>query len=388
MRLVVFLAATGILTSAAAAAGIGSGAPGPLVPVTPDNFPRAESDLHLSAVVKDAGLAKFRHQRKAAPPDRQFAPRADRDTFTSDAVFDLEAGPVTITLPEAGARFISMQVVDEDGYTAEVVYGSGRHVLSKDRLGTRYVLAALRIYVNADDPKDVEAVGALQDAVKVDQPGGPGAFQIPNWDAVSQVDVRTGLRVLAETLPNARGMFGSRGKVDPVRRLIGTGVAWGGLPDADARVMDVTPERNDGWTVYRIDLKDAPVDGFWSISVYNDRGFFEANPQHAYSVNSVAAKANPDGSVTVQFGGCDGKVPNCLPTPPDWSYTVRLYRPRAEVLNGAWSFPEAKAVEPPPRSSSAAKIPPSPTAALVKPTPSAAPARKPTASVAPGKKTQ
>jgi hypothetical protein len=45
-----------------------------------------------------------------------------------------------------------------------------------------------------------------------------------------------------------------------------------------------------------------------------------------------------------QFGGCDGKVQNCLPTMPGWNYTVRLYRPRAEILSGSWKFPEAQPV--------------------------------------------
>jgi hypothetical protein len=35
-------------------------------------------------------------------------------------------------------------------------------------------------------------------------------------------------------------------------------------------------------------------------------------------------------------------MPNCLPTTPGWNYTVRLYRRRAEILNGQWKFPEAK----------------------------------------------
>jgi hypothetical protein len=46
----------------------------------------------------------------------------------------------------------------------------------------------------------------------------------------------------------------------------------------------------------------------------------------------------------VQFGGCDGKIPNCLPIMKDWNYMVRLYRPRAEILDGTWKFPEAQAV--------------------------------------------
>jgi hypothetical protein len=251
---------------------------------------------------------------------------------------------VTITLPDAGRRFMSMQAVDEEAYTPEVVYGPGRYTLTKEQIGTRYVLAAVRIFVDADDPKDVEAVHALQDAIRVEQPGGPGAFHIPNWDASTQVDVRAGLMVLADTLPDAKGMFGPRGAVDPVRRLIGAGAAWGGIPDKDAVYLNVVPARNDGRTVHRLALKEVPVDGFWSISVYDADGRFAPNTQKAYSVNSVTAKPEPDGSIVVQFGGCDGKIANCLPTPPDWSYMVRLYRPRPELLAGAWIFPEAKAV--------------------------------------------
>jgi hypothetical protein len=34
---------------------------------------------------------------------------------------------------------------------------------------------------------------------------------------------------------------------------------------------------------------------------------------------------------------------NCIPITPGWSYAVRLYQPRAEILDGSWTFP---AVEP------------------------------------------
>ncbi len=318
--------------------------PEPAVPVTPDTFPRAELDLYFASAVKDGGLGKFLHRRQPTALDRQTVTRMNRDTLYSGAVFDLDAGPVTITLPEAGGRFMSMQVVDEDAYTPKVVYGPGRYTLSKSEIGTRYVLAAVRIFVDADDPKDVAAVNALQDAIKVEQPGGPGVFHVTNWDASTQVDVRTALMVLAETLPDVKGMFGPRGAVDAVRRLIGSGAAWGGVPQKDALFLDLAPVSNDGRTVYRLTLKDVPVDGFWSISVYDSDGRFAPNPEKAYTVNSVTAKKEPDGSAIVQFGGCDAKIANCLPTPPDWSYMVRLYRPRPEILKGAWTFPAAEPV--------------------------------------------
>ncbi|MGX1105361.1 MULTISPECIES: DUF1214 domain-containing protein [Bradyrhizobium] len=313
------------------------------VPVTADNFVRAETDLYFGGVVKKDGFGKFEHNREALPIDKQTVIRTNRDTLYSGAVFDLDAGPVTITLPDAGKRFMSMQVIDEDQYTPEVIYRPGRYTFSRDKIGTRYVVMAVRILVDPNNPKDVEQVHALQDAIRVNQKSS-GKFEVPNFDPVSQKKVREALLALASTLPDTKGMFGARGKVDPVRRLIGAASAWGGNPEKDALYLNVTPAKNDGAAIYRLDVKDVPVDGFWSISLYNKEGYFQANPYGAYSLNSITAKRNADGAVTVQFGGCDGKIANCLPIMAGWNYMVRLYRPRAEVLNGKWKFPEAQAV--------------------------------------------
>ena len=139
-------------------------------------------------------------------------------------------------------------------------------------------------------------------------------------------------------------MFGTKAEVDPVRHLIGTAIAWGGNPEKDAIYLNVTPKENDGKTIYRLTVKDVPVDAFWSISVYNAKGYFEPNKENAYTLNNLTAKKNDDGSFTVQFGG-EGNTPNCLPIPPGWNYMVRLYRPRKEILDGTWKFPEAVPVK-------------------------------------------
>jgi len=60
-------------------------------------------------------------------------------------------------------------------------------------------------------------------------------------------------------------------------------------------------------------------------------------------VESIVLKSG-DGSVVIQFGGRDGQIANCLPTMPGWNYIVRLYRPRPEILDGTWKFPEAQTV--------------------------------------------
>ena len=125
------------------------------VPVTADNFIRAESDAVFTGLVAQGGFGKFYHNRELTPIDNHVVQRPNRDTLYSTGVFDLNAGPVTITLPDAGKRFLTMIVIDEDHYVFTVVYGAGRHTLTKAKIGTRYAVAAIRILVNPNDPKDV-----------------------------------------------------------------------------------------------------------------------------------------------------------------------------------------------------------------------------------------
>lgn len=308
--------------------------------VSTDNFVRAESDLYLGNLVADGGIGRFTHFRELTPLDRQLVVRQNRDTLYSAAVFDLDAGPVTVVMPDSARRFMSAQVITEDHYVPEVVYGQARLRLDREAICTRYAVVAIRILVDPNDPADIEAVHALQDQVAVEQ-ASVGVFETPAWDPQSQRTVRDALVALAAMLPDTRGMFGTRESTDPVRHLIGSASAWGGNPESDALYLNVVPEQNDGTTVHRLTIRDVPVDGLWSVTVYDAEGYFEPNPQNAYSINDVTAQASPDGTVVVQFGGCDGQTSNCLPITPGWNYMVRLYRPHAAILNGEWTFPVA-----------------------------------------------
>jgi hypothetical protein len=308
--------------------------------VSTDNFIRAESDRYFGNLVAEGGIGRFTHFRELTPLDRQLVVRQNRDTLYSAAVFDLDAGPVTVVIPDSGSRFMSAQVITEDHYVPEVVYGQARLRLDREAIGTRYVVVAIRILVDPNDSADVDVVHALQDQVVVEQRS-VGAFETPAWDPQSQRTVRDALVALAAMLPDTRGMFGTRESTDPVRHLIGSASAWGGNPESDALYLNVVPEQNDGTTVHRLMIRDVPVDGFWSVTVYDAQGYFQPNPQNAYSINDVTAQASPDGSVVVQFGGCDGQTPNCLPITPGWNYMVRLYRPRPAIINEEWTFPVA-----------------------------------------------
>jgi hypothetical protein len=104
----------------------------------------------------------------------------------------------------------------------------------------------------------------------------------------------------------------------------------------------VFPIDKDGKTPHRLTVKNGPGDGYWSISVYNDKGYFEKDDLNAYSVNNLTASPNVDGSFTIQFRGDGNNAPNYLPIIPGWNYTVRLYRPRKEVIDGTWVLPVAE----------------------------------------------
>lgn len=310
------------------------------VPVTPDNFRRAESDMYFAVATKDAGgTGKLYHRREVVPVDKQPVVRPNRDTIYSSGVFDLDAGPVTITMPDPGKRFMSLMTLNEDHYIVDVTYDAGDHLFTKDRVGTRYLFVGIRTLVDPNDPTDVKNVHTLQDAIKITQKA-YGRFEAPQWDQESQKKVREALLLLGATAPDFKGAFGRKQDVDPVRHLIGCATGWGGNPDKDATYLNVTPSKNDGSTPYTLVVKDVPVEAFWSISLYNAQGFFEPNKENAYSLNNITARKGSDGTVTIHFGGVNDGKANYLPITKGWNYTVRLYRPKPEVLDGTWVFPD------------------------------------------------
>ena len=252
------------------------------VPVTVDNFARAESDVYMGNLVKDAGgLSKLAHHREPAPIDHQTIIRLNRDTLYSFGVFDLDAGPLTITMPDAGDRFMSLQVINEDHYVPAVYYRPGSHTLPRDAVGTRYVVAAIRTLADPADPKDLAQVHALQDAIKISQ-SSPGKFEVPNWDPESQKEIRHALLTLAAHTDGFSHAFGTKDQVDPIQAFDRHRGGLGGDPDKDAIYTGAVPANNDGKTVYKLKVGDVPVDAFWSVTVYNAAGYFEKNPYDAY----------------------------------------------------------------------------------------------------------
>ncbi len=303
-----------------------------------DNFVRAETDRMFAALSARAPINVVVHHREPASIEDQPVIRQNRDTLYSSVIVDISEG-ATLTLPDAGDRYLSAMVVNNDHYINEVLHSPGDHELTVGRFDTDYVLVAARILVDPNDPADLDVVHALQDQIGL-QARSARPFVMPDYDTASFDTTREAVLTLARGVNAFAGAFGRKDDVDPIKHLLGTASGWGGLPEQEAFYINVDPGFPTG--EYKVTVGDVPVDGFWSISVYNADGYFQANDRDAYSVNNITATPNDDGSVTVHFGGCANDRPNCLPIMDGWNYAVRLYRPRPEILDGTWTFPAAE----------------------------------------------
>lgn len=303
--------------------------------VTFENFARIESERMFAGIAAAAGSSNvWNHYRVPTPIDQQTVIRMNRDTLYSAAIIDVSQG-ATITIPESRGRYTSIMLVNQDHYINRILHEPGTHELTAEELGSDFVCAAARILVNPEDPADVAEVNRLQDQLGLNSAAG-GQFSPAPYEQSSFAETRDAMLVLARGLSGMERCFGRREDVDPVRHLLGAAIGWGGLPEFEASYINVEPRLPVG--EYALTVGEVPVDGFWSISLYNADGFFEPNELGAYSVNSVTGVRDSDGTITVRFGG-DASAPNYLPLMEGWNYLVRLYRPHPAVLEGTWTFP-------------------------------------------------
>tara|TARA_R110002110_G_C13463031_1_gene718524 strand:- start:2905 stop:3930 length:1026 start_codon:yes stop_codon:yes gene_type:complete len=307
------------------------------VNINVDNFNRAQTDFEFSGILKMAGgINKLHSNRAPTPIDKQNVIRMNRDTLYSLAVVDISQG-ATVKLPDAGKRYMSLMVINNDGYVNEVFYGGGSYELTVDKFDTPYVGLVIRTLADSEDPADLAIAHKLQDQIQIIAKSNK-AFVEPDYDRTSYKATLEPILDLAKGLKRYTETFGSKADVDPVHFLIGSASAWGGLPDKDAVYYNVQPDLPVG--EYELTVKDVPVKGFWSISLYNEQGYFQENALHAYNINNLIAKPNEDGSFTIRFGGCTETTENCLPIMKGWNYAVRMYEPSEAITDGAWKFPD------------------------------------------------
>ncbi|WP_235619875.1 DUF1254 domain-containing protein [Gulosibacter faecalis] len=120
--------------------------------VSAENYARAESARMFTAFTARAeGSNRWNHGRQPTPIDAQTVIRMNRDTLYSANVLDVSQG-ATITVPDAGGRYVSVMLVSEEHYIERILHEPGTYELTAEQLGSEFVLAAARVLVDPQSP--------------------------------------------------------------------------------------------------------------------------------------------------------------------------------------------------------------------------------------------
>ncbi len=302
-----------------------------LVPVTLENYKTAESDLAFNNVTKFVGTNQWLHSpAESLDLNRQTVVRMNRDTIYSGAVVNTSEG-ASITLPESDGRYMTAMVVQNDHYIDQVFKSPGEHVIDSE---TDFVLVAVRIRSNPEDPQDAEKIRALQQKLKISAKA-TDPHVMPNYDMEQLLALRNELAAEAAKKGSLNNMSGARGTVDERMHLLGTAAGWGLLPDANARYLSYGQE--DGQGCFRATYSVPPFNepGFFSITMYDADGwlFSERAILNEYNIHF-----NDDGTFDAYFGECGDNARNNLPIVDGWNFLMRVFEPRLNEL-GTYSLP-------------------------------------------------
>lgn len=295
------------------------------VPVTLENYETAESDLAFNNISKFGGTNEFLHfPVEAFDLDNQTVVRMNRDTIYSGAIVNTSEG-ATLTLPETDGRYISAMVVQNDHYIDQVFKTPGEHVIKSD---TDYVMVAVRIRANINDPDDGNKIRALQQATSISA-GAEEPHVMPDYDMEQLVAVRDELAAEAAEMGSLANMQGARGAVDPRMHLLGTAAGWGLLPDVNAQYMSYGQEDGDGCFTATYSVPPLNPPGFFSITMYDRDGWIFSDRAILNDQNIVF---NENGTFDAFFGDCGADAKNNLPIVDGWNILLRVYEPRLEEL--------------------------------------------------------
>ena len=125
------------------------------------------------------------------------------------------------------------------------------------------------------------------------------------------------------------------------------------MDEVDQEGKPLNGANNNRYVMHFAKGETPPVNAFWSLTMYDTRYFFVANPLNKYTVSPRnTIKYNPDGSLDVymqnQSPGTEWE-PNWLPAPANKSILMlRMYRPNEQdpsIINGSWKVPAVTPIQ-------------------------------------------
>lgn len=269
---------------------------------------RGEADLAAAHKVQDSIRLTDLNGKPVAGANPGFAPLAPPETWPTDQFFTV-FGDILKETPTPDAAKLLVAKFRAIGLTREGGYNPAG--LPKD------VMAAI-------DAGAREGFAAIQ-AAKLGDTANGWDFSMKNGRFGEDYLVRSAIafRSLAGNAPEEAIYF-----------------------NAD---KDVSGQPLDGANHYTMRFEKGqlpPVDGFWSLTMYDGKTFFMVeNPKRRYSIGNQTPglKFAPDGSLTLyiqhQSPGADEEA-NWLPAPAgSFDVHLRTYIPQKPLLDGSYKLP-------------------------------------------------
>jgi len=301
--------------------------------VTPETYPTDETSRQILKSQDLVGVNAFIHKRQLTPTDKQPVVRMNRDTYYSMAVVDVSKG-ASITMPEIPeGKYMSVQPVTEDHRIQSMKYGPGnfdltthfgKHLYLIIRLDRTFTEAEVKeiqdkmvIEANsnekfATDPVNEQSFTEVENALKAKMPG------IIKRDGVHALE-----GMFTDPSDESSKMFTDE------KYQLGAALGWGGAQMID-NIYEISGNYATG-SCYQLTFEDPENMAFWSITVYDKKGFM-FNDLANFSSNT--AQVNDDGTYTISFG-CSEDAPNNLEiaNPSNFfNIAIRHYQPSEKVF--------------------------------------------------------
>jgi hypothetical protein len=301
--------------------------------VTPESYPTDETSRQLLKSQDLVGVNNFNHKRQLTPTDMQPVVRMNRDTYYSMAVIDVSKG-ASITMPEIPeGKYMSIQPVTLDHRIQAMKYGAGTFELSTHTSTHLYVVIRLDATFTEAEAKEI------QDKMSISSNSENSLTAMPvNEESFTAVE--DALKSKMQSVLKRDGVDALKGMFtdpkDPSNEIftqekyeLGAALGWGGAQMID-NIYELSPNYSTD-NCYQLTFEDPENLAFWSITVYDKKGFM-FNDLANFSSNT--AKANADGTYTISFG-CGADAPNNMEiaNPSEvFNIAVRHYQPSKRVF--------------------------------------------------------
>jgi hypothetical protein len=315
--------------------------------VTPETYPTLETSHQILKNQDLVGVNNILHKRKLTPTNNQPVVRMNRDTYYSFAVVNVSKG-ASITMPEIPAgKYMSIQPVTEDHRIQAMEYGAGTFELSSHTGSHVYVVIRLDATFSEAQAK------AIQDKMSV-KANSSTEFTAPAVNEQSFTQVENSLKAQIAGIAKRDGVNALTGMFTDVKGdsaklysdekyQVGAAIGWGGAQMVD-NIYEVSGNYPMGHC-HQATFEDPKNKAFWSITVYNKKGFMFND---AANVSSNTAIMNKDGSYTVSFG-CGSDAPNNIETANEsgvFNLGIRHYQPSDKVKNEGYRIlPTVKVIK-------------------------------------------